>query len=167
MFVLGIPELLILLGIGLLIWIWYVSRKPKKTSEQENQAQTSTEDLSRKQAVEWIGWGLALLLVVLFFTWPYIGNFIGRGGAIAIIEDKSWKPWLFGLTDYGYKIKVTVRNMGLDGYIEVKATVRGDQGSWTKKKRLFMPAGTVETVEFDFPEPSFWDTSFSYTVSAR
>ena len=65
---------------------------------------------------KWIGWGVALLLAVLFFTWPYIGNFISQGGAIAVIEDHSWKPWLFGFTDYGYKVKVTVRNIGLDGY---------------------------------------------------
>lgn len=168
MFNLGIPELIILLLI-LIVLIWFVSQRLKRatTSTQENQIQALTGDSSKGQRFKWIGWGVALLLAVLFFTWPYIGNFISQGGAIAVIEDHSWKPWLFGLTDYGYKVKVTVRNVGLDGYIEVEATVRGDKNSWTKKKRLFMAAGTVETVEFDFPEPSFWDISFSYSVSAR
>ncbi len=70
------------------------------------------------------------------------------------------------LLDYQMKVKGTVRNVGGDGSIVVKATVTQNADTWTKTKRLYLRAYDTKDFEITFNEVRLLKKTPKYSVTA-
>lgn len=59
-----------------------------------------------------------------------------------------------GELDAGFKVTGTVQNSGDQSAFEVTTTLSCSEGEYVRKRTVMMGSGEMNTMQFDFPEPT-------------
>ena len=67
-----------------------------------------------------------------------------------------------GEADAGYKISLTVKNVGKSGAIKIAPWLSSSEGEWKREQNLPFEAGASRELEFFFYEPTINATNIHY-----
>ena len=75
-------------------------------------------------------------------------------GDIVAIHNLADTGVIEGVPDFGVRVKTTVKNVGKDGFIRVKAKLSSSEGEWEREQTLHFYAGESRVLNWFFHEPT-------------
>ena len=89
---------------------------------------------------------------------------------VCTIQSVERQPEVFiinGEPDAGYKVLVTVKNIGQPGEIQVATRLGTSEGDWETVRRRMFEVNETQVLRFDFPDPTINASNIQAVAECR